>query len=54
MKNEAEIFKTVFCSWRHPMVQVSIKSEVSAMSISEILGDLIWNDPVRWILIYES
>ena len=28
------------------MVQVSIKSEVSTMGTSEILGDLIWNDPL--------
>ena len=56
MKNEAEIFKIVFCSWRHPVIQVSIKSVVSAMGNSEILGDLIWTldmiIPERFNLVY--
>ena len=37
MKNEAEIFGILFSSKRHPMILVSIKSEVSPVAPS---GDL--------------
>ena len=49
MKNEADIFRIVFCSGRRPMVQVSIKFEVSPMGTSEILGDQIWNGPIEFL-----